>query len=90
MRTWKLVSQQYRAWLDCMDMQADLAVYWWQRPITFGVSRFRLNEKIMLNSTLEPALVPGVETEITTQAGHQNHNPCVQKYQEIHHSHIST
>ena len=27
----KLVSQQYRAWSDCTDVQAGLALYWWQR-----------------------------------------------------------
>ena len=32
----KLVSQQYRAWSDCTDVQADPALYWWQRLITFG------------------------------------------------------
>ena len=32
----KLVSQQYRAWSDCTEVQAGLALYWWQRLITFG------------------------------------------------------
>ena len=31
----KLVNQQDRAWSDCA--QAGLALYWWQRLITFGV-----------------------------------------------------
>ena len=38
----KLVSQQYRAWSDCKDVQAGLALYWWQRLITFGVGRIRV------------------------------------------------
>ena len=35
----KLVSQQYRAWSDCMDVQTGLALYWWQKLITFIVGR---------------------------------------------------
>ena len=34
----KLVSQQYRAWSDCMDVQASLALNQWQRLITFSSS----------------------------------------------------
>ena len=41
MRTWKLFSQQYRDWSDCTDMQASLALYWWQRLITFSSDRIR-------------------------------------------------
>ena len=41
MRTW--VSQQYKAWLDCTDVQACLALYWLQRLTTFGSSRIRVN-----------------------------------------------
>ena len=41
----KLVSQQYRALPDCMDVQAGLALYWWQRLITLSSSRVRVNEK---------------------------------------------
>ena len=26
-----VASKWYRAWLDCMDVQAGLALYWWQR-----------------------------------------------------------
>ena len=37
--TLKLVSQQYRAWLDCMDVHAGLTLCWWQRVISFGSSR---------------------------------------------------
>ena len=37
---WQLeVSQQYRAWSDCVDVQASLALYWWQRLIAFSSSR---------------------------------------------------
>ena len=39
----KLVSQQYRAWSDCMDVRDGLALYWWQRHTTFGVGRIRVN-----------------------------------------------
>ena len=38
----KMVSQQYRAWLDCTDVQAGLALYWWESLITFGVGRIRV------------------------------------------------
>ena len=38
-----LVSQQYRAWSDCTVVQAGQALYWWQRLITFGVGRKRIN-----------------------------------------------
>ena len=30
MRAWKSVNQQYRAWSDFTDVQASLALYWWQ------------------------------------------------------------
>ena len=33
----KLVNQQYRIWSDCVAVQASLALYWWQRIITFGL-----------------------------------------------------
>ena len=39
----KMVSQQYRAWSDCPDMLAGLAIYFWQRLITLGSSRVRSN-----------------------------------------------
>ena len=38
----KIVSQQYRAWSDCTDVQSCLALYWWQRLNTFGVGRIRV------------------------------------------------
>ena len=38
----KLVSQQNRAWSDCTDVQAGLALFWWPRLITFGFSRIRV------------------------------------------------
>ena len=31
---WKLVSQQYRAWSDCTEVQVGLELYLWQRQIT--------------------------------------------------------
>ena len=37
-----MASQQYRAWSDCMDLQAGLVLVWWQRLITFGFSRIRV------------------------------------------------
>ena len=43
MGTLKLVSQQYRAWSDCTEVQAGLALYWWQRLIASGSSRIRVN-----------------------------------------------
>ena len=41
----KLVSQQYRAWSDYTDVQAGLALYWWQRLFNFDVGRIRVNNK---------------------------------------------
>jgi hypothetical protein len=38
-KIFKLVSQQYRAWSDCTNVQADLALYWWQRPKYFLFQR---------------------------------------------------
>ena len=38
-----LVSQQYRAWSDCTVVLVGLALRWWQRLITFGSSRIRIN-----------------------------------------------
>ena len=40
----KMVRSQYIAWSDCMNVQADLALYWWQRLITFISSRIRVKE----------------------------------------------
>ena len=37
-----LVSQQYRAWSYCTGVHAGLALYWWQKLITFGVGRIRV------------------------------------------------
>ena len=40
----KLVSQRNRAWSDCMiDVQTGLALHWWQRLITLGSSKIRVN-----------------------------------------------
>ena len=38
----KMLSQQYGAWSDSTDVQSGLALYWWQRLITFGVGRIRV------------------------------------------------
>ena len=39
----KLVSQEYRA---SMDVQAGLALYWWERLVTFGVGRISVNNSV--------------------------------------------
>ena len=39
-----MVNQQYRAWSDCIDGQAGLALYWWQRLIACGSRRKRVKE----------------------------------------------
>ena len=63
-----MVSQQYRVWSDCTDVQAGLALYWWQRLITFGVSRIRVEvhsytlfkdgqkKNYFLNNILKPTI----------------------------------
>ena len=48
----KLVSQQYRASSDCTDVQAGLALFWWQSLITFGVGRVRVNTSCKSKSRL--------------------------------------
>ena len=54
MKTWKLVSQQYRACSDYTDVQAGLAlIYWWQRLPTFGVDRIRVNKMAKFFSKLQ-------------------------------------
>ena len=48
LENFKLVSQQYRTWSDCMDVQDGLALYWQQRLITFGFpSGEGLNLKVL-------------------------------------------
>ena len=37
-----LNQQYYRAWSECMDVQADQALYWWQRIITYSSSSVRV------------------------------------------------
>ena len=37
-----LVSRQFRALSVCIDVQAGLVLYWWQRLITFGSSRLSI------------------------------------------------
>jgi hypothetical protein len=46
----KFVSQQYRAWSDCTDVQAGLALYWWPRPNAFGSSTLRVKSKYVSKS----------------------------------------
>ena len=43
-KTWKLVIQQYRGWSDCTEVQAGMALYWWQSLFTFGVGWIRVNK----------------------------------------------
>ena len=40
----KLASQKCRAWSDCTDVQAGLALHWWQRLITCHSSRIRVKK----------------------------------------------
>ena len=40
----KTSSLQYRAWSDCTNVQAGLALYMWQKLITFGVGRIRVKK----------------------------------------------
>ena len=61
MSIWKLVSHQYRAWSDCIDVQAGLALYWWQRLITFGYGMKNISSFIMLT----PIMVLVVSISIT-------------------------
>ena len=42
MRTWKLFSNQYRAWSGCTDVHAGPALYWWQWLFTFCSNRIRV------------------------------------------------
>ena len=42
MKTWKLISQQYRAWSECTVVQAGMALYWLQRLINFIFGRIRV------------------------------------------------
>ena len=46
-----IIHQQYRAWSDCTDVQAGLALHWWQRLLTFGVGRIRVNNKQTVTQT---------------------------------------
>jgi hypothetical protein len=44
----KLVSQQYRDWPDFTDVQAGLALFWWQRhlvPAVGGLSNVKRTKK---------------------------------------------
>ena len=54
-KMWKLVSQQYRAWSDCMDVQTDLTLHWWQGLTTCGSSRVRVkNGTFFISFSLFP------------------------------------
>ena len=44
----KMISQQYIAWSDCTDVQAVLALYWWQRLITFGSNMIIVKHKTVM------------------------------------------
>ena len=53
----KMVSQQYRARSDCTDVQAGLALYCWQRLITFGAVRIWVNTTLLISCNLQLLLV---------------------------------
>ena len=42
------VGQHYRAWSDCTDVQAGLAVYWRQRLISFSSSKMVVIAKLYI------------------------------------------
>ena len=48
----KSVSQQYRAWSDCTDVQTGLTLYWWQTIITFGSSRVKVKHDLLLQMVM--------------------------------------
>ena len=48
----KLVSQQYRTWSDSTDLQTGLALYWWQRLISFSSRRVRVKEESYIDITM--------------------------------------
>ena len=53
----KLASQQYRAWSVCMDVQAGLALYWWQRLITLSTSRIRVKSNRRYKAQVNPTII---------------------------------
>ena len=53
-----MVSQQYRAWPDCMDVQADLDLHWWHKLSTFGSSRLRVKSDVVFVYTA--VLIEGI------------------------------
>ena len=50
--TLKLRSKQYRAWSDCTNVRASLALCWWQMLITFGSSRIKVNHSCTIFAIL--------------------------------------
>ena len=41
-------SQQYRAWSDCTNVQAGLALYWWQSLLLVVISMGRVKIKMLM------------------------------------------
>jgi hypothetical protein len=44
------VYRVYRAWYDCTVLQAGLALYWWQRLVSFGSSRLRFDPVVFFTN----------------------------------------
>ena len=68
----KLVSQQDRAWSDCMDEQAGLALQWWQRLIIFGSIRDNMFMNQFIPQKCLPfttSIVPGQPSYLWCQPG---------------------
>ena len=53
----KLDSQQYRAWSDCMGVQAGLALYWYQRLNIFSSNRIKVNELLQKMNKLSKSCI---------------------------------
>ena len=52
-----LVSHHYRACSDCTDVQAGTGINWWQRLITFGSSRTKVNNNHSLNTMYSKGII---------------------------------
>ena len=59
-----MVSQHYRAWSDCRDVQSGLAQYCWQRLISFGSSRIRVNISAIVNDTVFVLLYSNLQDRV--------------------------
>ena len=45
--------QKYQARSDCTEVQASLALHWWQNLITFGLGRIRIKGEFDLIKTVQ-------------------------------------